>query len=75
MLIQDNIGYACGGVGHCSRDCFQGFKCYNCSGVGHISRDCPHDRSGLVILAGQNATSPVTALPVGQRPSDCKDVP
>lgn len=25
--------YTCGGVGHMSRDCGQGAKCYNCSGV------------------------------------------
>lgn len=25
--------YTCGGVGHLSRDCVQGSKCYNCSGV------------------------------------------
>jgi len=25
--------YSCGGVGHMSRDCVQGSKCYNCSGV------------------------------------------
>ena len=24
--------YSCGGVGHMSRDCVQGSKCYNCSG-------------------------------------------
>ena len=24
--------YSCGGVGHLSRDCVQGSKCYNCSG-------------------------------------------
>ena len=26
------ISYTCGGVGHLSRDCVQGSKCYNCSG-------------------------------------------
>jgi hypothetical protein len=25
--------YTCGGVGHLSRDCVQGSKCYNCSNV------------------------------------------
>lgn len=25
--------YQCGGVGHLSRDCVQGSKCYNCSGI------------------------------------------
>lgn len=28
--------YTCGGVGHMSRDCVQGSKCYNCSGVVSI---------------------------------------
>lgn len=27
------LSYSCGGVGHLSRDCVQGSKCYNCSGV------------------------------------------
>ena len=25
------ISYSCGGVGHMSRDCVQGSKCYNCN--------------------------------------------
>ncbi|KAH9980814.1 hypothetical protein BGW80DRAFT_1266341 [Lactifluus volemus] len=25
--------YTCGGVGHLSRDCVQGSKCYNCSAI------------------------------------------
>lgn len=29
--------YTCGGVGHLSRDCVQGSKCYNCSGVVSIT--------------------------------------
>ena len=36
MLIGDDISYSCGGVGHLSRDCVQGSKCYNCSGVVSI---------------------------------------
>ena len=28
--------YSCGGVGHLSRDCAQGSKCYNCSGFVRI---------------------------------------
>lgn len=27
------FSYTCGGVGHLSRDCVQGSKCYNCSGI------------------------------------------
>ena len=29
--------YTCGGVGHLSRDCGQGSKCYNCSGIVGVS--------------------------------------
>ncbi|KAH9953301.1 hypothetical protein BC827DRAFT_140823 [Russula dissimulans] len=32
-LISTLSSYTCGGVGHLSRDCGQGSKCYNCSGV------------------------------------------
>lgn len=31
------ISYTCGGVGHMSRDCVQGSKCYNCNGFVSIS--------------------------------------
>ena len=27
------FSFTCGGVGHLSRDCVQGAKCYNCSGL------------------------------------------
>ncbi|KAI0636530.1 hypothetical protein C8Q77DRAFT_508503 [Trametes polyzona] len=30
--LQRYSSYTCGGVGHLSRDCVQGSKCYNCSG-------------------------------------------
>lgn len=30
--------YSCGGVGHLSRDCVQGSKCYNCSGFVRVYR-------------------------------------
>lgn len=41
-----DFSYTCGGVGHLSRDCVQGAKCYNCSGtVRHISLlDCQDRR-------------------------------
>lgn len=32
-IIRMCYSYTCGGVGHLSRDCVQGSKCYNCSGV------------------------------------------
>lgn len=31
-------------VGHLSRDCTQGQKCYNCGQIGHLSRDCPSEQ-------------------------------
>lgn len=31
-LLMSAFSYTCGGVGHLSRDCVQGSKCYNCSG-------------------------------------------
>ena len=33
MLTYVFRSYTCGGVGHLSRDCVQGSKCYNCSGI------------------------------------------
>ncbi|KAG8836362.1 hypothetical protein FRC17_005648 [Serendipita sp. 399] len=35
------FSFSCGGVGHISRECVQGAKCYNCSGTGHVAKDCP----------------------------------
>jgi len=32
------FSYSCGGVGHLSRDCVQGSKCYNCSGTVRLDR-------------------------------------
>lgn len=31
-------------VGHLSRDCTQGQKCYNCGQIGHLSRECPSEQ-------------------------------
>ena len=33
MIAHMMLSYTCGGVGHLSRDCVQGSKCYNCSGI------------------------------------------
>lgn len=44
--------YTCGGVGHMSRDCAQGAKCYNCSQTGHISRDCPQPQKRACYSCG-----------------------
>lgn len=36
FVLNRHFSYSCGGVGHLSRDCVQGAKCYNCSGgVGY----------------------------------------
>lgn len=46
--------YACGKLGHISRDCTApnggplssaGKVCYKCSQAGHISRDCPNSEA------------------------------
>ncbi|PBK78834.1 hypothetical protein ARMSODRAFT_57244 [Armillaria solidipes] len=44
MLIR--YSYTCGGVGHMSRDCVQGSKCYNCSGVVRVT----YLRCGFVLI-------------------------
>lgn len=36
VMLMNARSYTCGGVGHLSRDCVQGSKCYNCSGVVSI---------------------------------------
>ena len=33
LVFVSACSYSCGGVGHMSRDCVQGSKCYNCSQV------------------------------------------
>ena len=47
--------YACGKLGHISRDCTApnggprntaGKTCYQCGEAGHISRDCPQKNVG-----------------------------
>lgn len=49
--------YACGKLGHISRDCQSpnggplnaaGKTCYRCGEAGHISRDCPSAEAGVV---------------------------
>lgn len=57
--------YACGKLGHISRDCTApnggplssaGKVCYRCSQAGHISRDCPNGEA-------QPPLDPVAAAP------------
>lgn len=59
--------YACGKLGHISRDCTApnggplssaGKVCYKCSQAGHISRDCPNSEA-----AGQQPLDSVATPP------------
>jgi len=52
--------YACGKLGHISRDCTApnggplntaGKTCYQCGEAGHISRDCPQKATNGEIVA------------------------
>lgn len=54
--------YACGKLGHISRDCTApnggplntaGKTCYQCGEAGHISRDCPQKNTGGDITLNQ----------------------
>lgn len=65
--------YACGKLGHISRDCTApnggplntaGKTCYQCGEAGHISRDCPQKATnGEVLLADPvDITAPVPAI-------------
>jgi len=69
--------YACGKLGHISRDCTApngnpsaaGKTCYRCGEAGHISRDCPQAMSGDAAAApGMNGdmgpTDPTAGMPV-----------
>jgi cellular nucleic acid-binding protein len=69
--------YACGKLGHISRDCTApnggplntaGKTCYQCGEAGHISRDCPqkHNTNGEIkpevdLTAGQPIAAPAVA--------------
>lgn len=61
--------YACGKLGHISRDCTApnggplssaGKVCYKCSQAGHISRDCPNNEA----TAESISAAPVAATGV-----------
>lgn len=62
--------YACGKLGHISRDCTApnggplnqaGKTCYRCGETGHISRDCPQAATETPAVNGE-ATSPTTGV-------------
>lgn len=62
--------YACGKLGHISRDCTApnggplssaGKVCYKCAQAGHISRDCPTNAESAA--AAQPAVDAATAAP------------
>ena len=64
--------YACGKLGHISRDCTApnggplntaGKTCYGCGEAGHISRDCPQKNAGAEIKQDVDINS-VPAPPV-----------
>lgn len=64
--------YACGKLGHISRDCTApnggplntaGKTCYQCGEAGHISRDCPQKATNNEIPAQVEAAAVAPAIP------------
>jgi len=68
--------YACGKLGHISRDCTApnggplntaGKTCYQCGEAGHISRDCPQKNNTAApageIAADVEIPAPAAAIP------------
>ncbi len=62
--------YACGKLGHISRDCTApnggplnqaGKTCYRCGETGHISRDCPQTQADGAVN-GEAATGPTDGV-------------
>lgn len=65
--------YACGKLGHISRDCTApnggplntaGKTCYRCGEAGHISRECPQAEVNGDTALGAAPTQPAAAPPV-----------
>ena len=69
--------YACGKLGHISRDCTApnggplntaGKSCYQCGQTGHISRDCPGKNANEEAMSHDvdisASVAPVAAAPV-----------
>lgn len=63
--------YACGKLGHISRDCTApnggpldktGKTCYRCGETGHISRDCPQAQVDAVPAVNGEATGLVETV-------------
>jgi cellular nucleic acid-binding protein len=63
--------YACGKLGHISRDCTApnggplnqtGKTCYRCGETGHISRDCPQAQVDGAVN-GETASTPAAGVP------------
>ncbi|KAK5110684.1 gig suppressor, partial [Cryomyces antarcticus] len=69
--------YACGKLGHISRDCTApnggplntaGKTCYRCGEAGHISRECPQAETngeGPVAAAAPVPAAVASATPLG----------
>lgn len=65
--------YACGKLGHISRDCTApnggplntaGKTCYQCGNAGHISRDCPQKATnGDVPADAVDLSAPAAVAP------------
>ena len=67
--------YACGKLGHISRDCTApnggplnqtGKTCYRCQEIGHISRDCPQaqvETATTPAVNGETTADPTTGVP------------
>jgi len=66
--------YACGKLGHISRDCTapnggpltdaSAKTCYRCGEVGHISKNCPQANEANGVTAGAGEAQVVAAAPV-----------
>lgn len=63
--------YACGKLGHISRDCTApnggplnqaGKTCYRCGEIGHISRDCPQSQAEGTPAVNGDATDPTAGV-------------
>jgi len=77
--------YACGKLGHISRDCTApnggplntaGKTCYRCGETGHISRDCPQNADNTAAVAATATSAPTDttdATPATESTSTASD--